>query len=78
VLRARASINGEAKDEGEADPDVAQRRFAAAAVLSGLGQGLRRGDRIITGLIVQVPIAPGERLETEISALGSVQLSIVA
>jgi hypothetical protein len=46
----------------------------AARVLDLVGERLRRGDLIITGLIVQIPVAPGDLVEAQIAELGSVQL----
>ncbi len=76
TLRATAAVNGADRDTGEAKADVADRLLAAARVLEVVGMRLRRRDRIITGLIVQIPVKAGDSVEAKISGLDSVQLMI--
>ena len=42
----------------------------------GMGERLESGDRIITGGIVQVPVAPDEHVVAELGPLGRVALSV--
>ena len=53
-------VNGTLGQAGRWPHDLGDRLRGAADVLEAVGLGLRAGDRIITGSIVQVPIAPGE------------------
>jgi 2-keto-4-pentenoate hydratase len=47
-------------------------------VLAAVGERLRAGDRIITGLVVQVPIRPGDEVAAELDGLGAAHLTIAA
>jgi 2-keto-4-pentenoate hydratase len=76
ALRATASVNGGMREAGEASPDVAPLLGGAAEVLRSAGLEFRPGDRVITGLIVQVPVAPGDRVEAEIEELDRVALTV--
>jgi hypothetical protein len=53
-------VNGELRQANPWPNDIAVRLAGAAEVLEALGLGLRAGDRIITGSIVQVPVAAGD------------------
>ena len=69
-------VNGELRASGQAPADLAERVVAVARVLGAVGEELRPGDRIITGLIVQVPVAPGDGVVADLGALGRVEVSI--
>jgi hypothetical protein len=69
-------VNGERRDAALAPTDVEERVAAVARVLGAVGEGLREGDRVITGLIVQGPVAPGDEVAAELGELGSVALRI--
>jgi 2-keto-4-pentenoate hydratase len=45
-------------------------------VLAGAGHALTAGDVVITGSIVQVPIAAGDRVSAEVDGLGTVTLTV--
>ena len=68
-------MDGETRDEAPAE-DVDDRLAAAARIVAAGGDGLLAGDRIITGSIVQVPVAPGSRVVADLGPLGSVGLEI--
>jgi 2-keto-4-pentenoate hydratase len=45
-------------------------------VLHAVDETLESGDRIITGLVVNTPVRPGDEVVAEMGELGSVRLSI--
>jgi 2-keto-4-pentenoate hydratase len=57
--------------------DLNERLRCAVAILATVGERLRAGDVILTGSIVQEPVAPGDELTADLGALGSVALQIV-
>jgi 2-keto-4-pentenoate hydratase len=75
-LRCAAYVNGTPCETASATGAVAGRLLAAAGVLSGVGERITAGDRIITGSIVQVPVRPNDDVVAEVAGLGTVQLSI--
>jgi len=54
------SINGREQDQAQWPEDVAERIVCAAGILSAMNERFRAGDRVITGAIVQVPMAAGD------------------
>jgi 2-keto-4-pentenoate hydratase len=75
-VTARLIVNGEARAVDNADTNLAPRLCAAARVLGAVGQRLQAGDRIITGLVVQVPLARGDEVIADMGQLGRIALSI--
>jgi 2-keto-4-pentenoate hydratase/2-oxohepta-3-ene-1,7-dioic acid hydratase in catechol pathway len=69
-------VNGDVRAEAEVDHDVAGRVEAVSRVLSAAGERLEPGDRIITGSVVQVRIAPGDEVVADIRTLGRVGVSL--
>lgn len=57
---------------------VEDRVLAVARLLDELGERLEPGDRIITGSIVQVPVAVGREVTADLGALGRVRLTVTA
>jgi 2-keto-4-pentenoate hydratase len=55
-------VNGAERAAGRWPNDLHERIVALGEILEAAGEELRRGDRIITGSIVQVPIAAGDRV----------------
>jgi 2-keto-4-pentenoate hydratase len=76
TLCASALVNGEPRERRDAEVPLEDRLTAAARVLESVGQRLRQGDWIITGVIVQTSIAPGDAVEGVIDGLGAVRLDI--
>ena len=74
---ARVYVNGELRAEGIAELDLEERAEVVAYWLSALGERVEPGDRIITGSIVQVPLAPGDEVAVELGELGRLAISIV-
>jgi hypothetical protein len=70
------AINGDVRRSCPAGLDLQERVDEARRVLEAAGERLRPGDKVITGNIVQVPVAPGDRVEAEIGPLGKVALEI--
>jgi hypothetical protein len=70
-------IGGTERAAGQWPDDVRDRVAALGEILDAAGEPLRRGDRIITGSIVQVPIAAGDRVAAVTGDEVSVTLSIV-
>jgi 2-keto-4-pentenoate hydratase len=77
VREARVYLNDELRAEGVAEFDLEERTEVVAYWLSALGEHLEPGDRIITGSIVQVAVAPGDEIAVDIGNLGRLKVSIV-
>lgn len=75
-LEGALVVNRERRDAGPAPGDVDDRLAAVARVLEAVGERLRPGDRLITGLIVNTPVAPGDEVVADLGELGSVGLRI--
>jgi hypothetical protein len=69
-------VNGELRRAGAWPDDLADRLAGAAEVLETVGLALRAGDRVITGSIVQVPIALGERIAAVVGDDPALSLAI--
>jgi hypothetical protein len=69
-------VNGERRAAGRASDDVPARVAAVDRVLRAAGEGLRPGDRVITGLIANTPLQPGDDVVAELGQLGRVGLRI--
>jgi hypothetical protein len=69
-------VDGERRASAEVQEDFAATVAAVACLLAGVDERLEPGDRIITGSVVQVPVAPGERVAAEIGGVGSVEVSV--
>jgi 2-keto-4-pentenoate hydratase len=73
---ARIHVGDVLQADGEIDFDVEERVASTASWLPALGAQLRPGDWIITGSIVQVPVAPGDDVAVEVGKLGRLEVSI--
>ena len=73
---ARLVVNGDLRDGGPLEAELASRVPATARILAAVGERLEPGDLIITGSVVQVPLAPGDEVEADFGALGRVHLRI--
>ena len=77
-VEARLVVNGETGDVAPA-PEGTQlvpRLAAAVRILTAAGERMRAGEVVITGNVVQVPVAPGDEVVAEFSGLGAVGLRI--
>jgi hypothetical protein len=75
-LEGALVINGERRAAAPAPMDLAGRVAAVERVLAAIGEALEPGDRVITGLIVQVPVASGDEVVAELGPLGGVGVTI--
>jgi hypothetical protein len=75
-LQGALLVDGEPRAAGPAPDDVEERIQAMARVLEAVGESLRAGDRVISGLIVQVPVQAGDEVVADLGALGRVALRI--
>jgi hypothetical protein len=69
-------VNGERRAAGRASDDLAQRVAGVDRVLRAVGEELRPGDRVITGLVVNTLVRSGDDVVAELGELGSVRLTI--
>ncbi len=77
-LQAVLLVNGESRSAAPAPTQAEVRNRVAAVnrVLEAVGETLQPGDRVITGLIVNGPISPGDDVVAELVPLGRVRLHI--
>ena len=69
-------VNDERRDAAAAPADVGERVAAVSRVLEAVGERLEPGDRLITGLIVNTPVASGDEVVADLGELGRVGLRI--
>jgi 2-keto-4-pentenoate hydratase len=75
-VEGRLIVNGEVRASAPAPTDLADRVLVVAHLLDAMGERLRAGDRIITGSVVQIPVAPGDAVIADLGALGSARATI--
>jgi hypothetical protein len=75
---ARLIVDGEVRDAARSAPDFDAKIRAAARVLAAVGERLDAGDLVITGSVVQIPVARGDEVEADLGELGSVRLRVSA
>jgi 2-keto-4-pentenoate hydratase len=75
--KTTARINGQVHDDVVTDVAVGPRLIDATRILAAVEQRMCHGDWIITGSIIQVPVATGDVVEAEIERLGSTRLTVV-
>jgi 2-keto-4-pentenoate hydratase len=71
-------VNGEVRARAPARGDHRATAETLAAILDAAGEDLQPGDRVITGSLVQVPVAPGDHVIAEIDGLGRAEARIAA
>jgi hypothetical protein len=69
-------VNGARRAAGLAPDDVSERISAVDRVLRAVDESLQPGDLVITGFIVNMPVASGDEVVAELGALGQVGLRI--
>lgn len=77
ALPGRLVVDGTVRASALATSDLTDRLQRAARILATVGERLRAGDCVITGSIVQEPVAAGEELTAELGSLGSVTLRVL-
>jgi len=77
-LEAVLFINGERHSAARAPTptEIADRVEAVDRVLDAVGESLLSGDRVITGLIVNAPVSPGDEVIAELVQVGRVRLHV--
>jgi 2-keto-4-pentenoate hydratase len=75
---ARLVVNGEVRAAAPARADHRATVEGLARVLEAVGERLEPGDRILTGSVVQVPVAPGDHVVAEIDGLGCAETTLNA
>jgi len=76
-LESTCRVNGEVRDSGKTSEDFAVKLVVIARQLEAVDEGLRAGDRIITGSLTHVPVRAGDAVEISIEPLGSLAIQIV-
>ena len=74
---ARVYVDDVPRAEAVAEFPLEERVEVVAYWLAAAGERLEPGDWIITGSIVQVPVAPGDEVAVELGELGHLEVSIV-
>jgi 2-keto-4-pentenoate hydratase len=72
----RLIVNGEARAAAPMDRDFGELVDTVAELLAELGDHLQPGDRLITGSVVQVPVAPGDEVIADLGPLGRVGVRV--
>jgi 2-keto-4-pentenoate hydratase len=73
--QARVLVDGEVRAEAPAayDPELLE---GAVEWLGTAGERLEPGDRVLTGAVVQVPVARGQEVEVDLGELGRLGVTI--
>jgi 2-keto-4-pentenoate hydratase len=69
-------VGGAVRDSAPAAGDYGELVRSVAVLLGCAGERLRAGDLLITGSVVQVPVAAGDHVVADLGPLGSVGLSL--
>ena len=64
------------RGEAAASADFADLVRSVALLLGAVGERLQAGDRLITGAVVQLPVAPGDEVAADFGPLGRTVVSI--
>jgi 2-keto-4-pentenoate hydratase len=75
-VEGRLIVAGRPRAAAPAEADIPALVSAVANLLGAVGEQLRAGDRLITGSVVQVPVAVGEEVTADLGPLGRVRLTI--
>jgi 2-keto-4-pentenoate hydratase len=73
---ANVYVNGELRGSAPVGSDIAGAAAIADRLLAAVGERLERGDRIIAGSLVQVPVARGDEIVVDLESLGQTGASI--
>ena len=72
----RLSVNGRVRDAGLWPDDLPARIAQAAELVGAIGEHFQRGERIITGSIVQVPVAIGDEVDAAFDGYETIRLNV--
>jgi 2-keto-4-pentenoate hydratase len=75
-VEGRLIVNERERASSASSRDYAEAVRSVAALLGAMGERLRAGDRLITGAVVQVPVAPGDEVVADLGTLGRSQLTV--
>lgn len=73
---ARLLVDGVERARGRLEANVFERLVAAARLLGAVGERVSAGDRIITGLVVQVGAERGREIAADLGPLGAARLAV--
>jgi Fumarylacetoacetate (FAA) hydrolase family len=73
---ARALVNDRSVQDATLADDYAPTVRAVARLLAAAGKRLQAGDRILSGSLTRVPVAPGDHVVAIIDDLGSLDAMI--
>jgi 2-keto-4-pentenoate hydratase len=72
----RLTVGGERHAPDRALPEGAEVLATAARRLAEAGEALLPGDRVISGSVIHVPVAPGDRIALDMGSLGGLTLAV--
>ena len=75
-INGRLVVNGSVRGEAAASPDFADLVRSVAVLLGSMGERLQAGDCLITGAVVQLPVAPGNEVAADFGPLGRTVVAI--
>jgi len=75
-VEGRLIVNGKVRASGPSSRDFEETVRSVGAILAAVGETLRVGDVLITGSVVQVPVAPGDEVAADLGPLGRAQLTV--
>jgi 2-keto-4-pentenoate hydratase len=75
-LAATLYVGGELRQSARLEGDPAEPLAAAGLLLEAVGERLRPGDRVLTGSVNHVPVAPGDEVAVQIEGLGRLELTV--
>jgi 2-keto-4-pentenoate hydratase len=76
IAEIGALVDGTLRASAPVDVDVAAALARVDALLGAAGLWRAPGDRVLTGSLTHVPVAPGQELAAEIDGLGRVTVTL--
>lgn len=74
----RLMVDGQIRDRARAAGGYERLVARVGELLAAVGEALEPGDLVITGSIVQVPVASGDHVVSELTALGRAELRLTS
>jgi 2-keto-4-pentenoate hydratase len=75
-INGRLVVNGRVRGAAVASPDFGDLVRSVAVLLGAMGERLQAGDCLMTGAVVQAPIAPGDEVAADFGSLGRAVVAI--